>query len=244
MWVTGLEFIKDFFSSDMGMVTLRICLAGVLGAVVGLEREAHGQAAGLRTFILVSVGSCLMMIISLHIAEMYRALEYQSTVRVDPGRIASYALAGMGFLGAGAIITGKGTVRGLTTAAGMWLTTGIGLAVGAGLYFASSLVTLMAYVILYVLRHRKAFVQRDRYVHLFVVTEGLEDRLLELESHIQDAVKVKIQWRSYRILTQEERARYAFQLLGKEEEDYHLLVKRLVGLKGVVSVELKEGKVT
>mgnify|MGYP001141543042 CR=1 FL=1 len=238
-----LELIEDLFSSDLATEAFKIFLAGLLGAVVGMEREGHGQAAGLRTFILVSIGACLMMIISLRIAGVYVALGSESAVRVDPGRIASYALAGMGFLGAGAIITGKGSVRGLTTAAGMWLTTGVGLAVGAGIYYPAIIVTLLAYLVLYTLRHRKVFVQRDRYIHLFVVTEGLEDRLMELECHIQDAVKVKIQWKSYKILTQEERFQYSFQLLGKEDEDYYLLVKRLMKLKGIISVELKEGKV-
>ena len=96
---------------DMDLIPeaiLKIVLAGLLGGLVGFEREAHGQAAGFRTYILVALGSCLIMMVSINMETIYRHLGAQSTVRLDPGRIASYALAGMGFLGAGAIITGKG----------------------------------------------------------------------------------------------------------------------------------------
>lgn len=239
-----MDVIKDLFTSELGVSGIRILLAGLLGAFIGIERESHGQAAGLRTFILIAVGGCLMMMVSLHVAEIYKALGERSSVRVDPGRIASYALAGMGFLGAGAIITGKGSVRGLTTAAGMWLTTGLGLAVGAGYYFPSVFVTFVTIVVLYLLRHTKGFVRRDRYVHLSVRCSSLEDRLLELESTILDAVDVKIQWRRYEVSEEDHTITYSFQLLGKEDQEWHVLVKRLLRFGGVKGVELREGKVT
>src|SRR4030042_2995797 len=111
----------------------KLALAALVGGAIGFERETHGEAAGLRTNILVCVGACLMMLLSLYMEELYRHLgSGPSVVRLDPSRIASYAIASMGFLGAGAIITGKGSVRGLTTAAGLWLATGLGLASGAG----------------------------------------------------------------------------------------------------------------
>jgi hypothetical protein len=93
----------------------KLIIAALLGGAIGFERETHGQAAGIRTNILVGVGACLMMMLSLHIEEIFRHLNIDSVVRLDPGRIASYAIASMGFLGAGAIIKGKGSVRGLTT---------------------------------------------------------------------------------------------------------------------------------
>jgi len=90
----------------------KLLLAALLGGAVGFERETHGQAAGLRTNLLVSTGSCLLMMLSLHLPEMFQALDATSNLRIDPGRIASYAVAGMGFLGGGAILKGKGSVRG------------------------------------------------------------------------------------------------------------------------------------
>ena len=90
-----------------------------------------------------------MMMLSLEMEHFYRHLSVdQSVVRLDPARIASYAIASMGFLGAGAIITGKGTVRGLTTAAGLWLVTGIGLAIGAGYLIPALFATGVSLMIL------------------------------------------------------------------------------------------------
>ena len=137
----------------------------MVGAAIGFEREAHGQAAGLRTFILVSVGACLMMMLSLEMEEIHRHLAVdQSVVRLDPARIASYAIASMGFLGAGAIITGKGSVRGLTTAAGLWLATGLGLAIGAGYLIPALFAAGISLIILYALRLIKKGL-RPRSVH-------------------------------------------------------------------------------
>jgi putative Mg2+ transporter-C (MgtC) family protein len=238
-----MQLLEYFLPTELAGVLFKVFLSGLLGGIVGLERESHGQAAGLRTFILVAMGSCLMMMVSLHLADLFKHLGAESAVRLDPGRIASYALAGMGFLGAGAIITGKGSVRGLTTAAGMWLTTGVGLATGAGFFLPAILVTLLSYLVLYTLRHTKALVRKDRYVHLEVTTEGLEDRLLELEAMLQDAVSAKVQWRRYKVTREPERIVYSFQLLGKEDEDWYLVVKRFMRLKGVSGVRLKESKV-
>ena len=118
--------------NHIGLTLGKILIAAILGGAVGFERESHGQAAGFRTNLLVSIGACLMMMLSLEMEQLYRHLDSRAVVRLDPGRIASYAIASMGFLGGGAIIKGKGSVRGLTTAASLWLVTGLGLAVGAG----------------------------------------------------------------------------------------------------------------
>src|SRR5512142_385078 len=129
---------------------LKLILAACVGGAIGFERETHGQAAGLRTNILVCVGACLMMMLSLEMEHIHRHLSVsQSVVRLDPGRIASYAIASMGFLGAGAIIKGRGSVRGLTTAAGLWVVTGMGLAVGAGYILQTLFATALILVALY-----------------------------------------------------------------------------------------------
>ncbi|MBF0552352.1 MAG: MgtC/SapB family protein, partial [Deltaproteobacteria bacterium] len=119
----------------------KLLLATLLGGLIGFERETHGQAAGFRTYILVSLGCCLIMMTSLHLHDIFKHFDSNSSVRIDPGRIASYALAGMGFMGAGAIIVGKGTVKGLTTAAGMWMIAAVGLAVGSGYFVPAISVT-------------------------------------------------------------------------------------------------------
>ena len=128
-------------------VVLRLLLAVLLSGLVGLEREAKGQAAGLRTHILVCVGSALMMLTG-----VYLSVHYRGIVEVDPTRIAAQVVSGIGFLGAGTIIQFRDSVRGLTTAASVWTAAGIGLAVGCGFYAGAVATTALALVVLLVLR--------------------------------------------------------------------------------------------
>lgn len=117
----------------------RLAISFVLGGLIGLERQIHRRAAGLRTHILVCVGSCLMMIISIYMFE-----QYKNTANVDPSRIAANVVTGIGFLGAGAIMRENERIKGLTTAATLWLIAGIGLAIGCGFYLAGVVSTVLA----------------------------------------------------------------------------------------------------
>jgi len=119
---------------------LRLVVATLFGALIGLEREQHGRPAGLRTHILVSLGSCLVMLISL-----YGFTGIQSR---DPARLAAQVVSGIGFLGAGTILREGTSVRGLTTAASLWVVAGIGLAVGSGFYLAAGVTTIIAVLVL------------------------------------------------------------------------------------------------
>ena len=128
---------------------LRLFLAGVMGTVIGLEREYRSKEAGYRTHFLVAVGSALMMIVSQY--GFYDVLQ-TDLVRLDPSRIAAQVVSGIGFIGAGTIILlHKQIVRGLTTAAGIWATSGIGLAIGAGMYVVGVATTVLVLVGLEVL---------------------------------------------------------------------------------------------
>lgn len=129
------------------IVIFRILLSAFLGGLIGLERELHRRGAGLRTHILVSVGSTLVMLTSLHVFDMYR-----DKVPLDPARIAAGVITGIGFLGAGAIIRMGEGVKGLTTAASLWVTAAIGLAIGCGFYFASIFTTIAVFFALFFLR--------------------------------------------------------------------------------------------
>jgi putative Mg2+ transporter-C (MgtC) family protein len=126
----------------------RLILAVFLGGLIGFEREVRGHSAGLRTHILVCLGSCLIMLTSLYVFDIYRG-----NVAIDPSRLAAGVITGIGFLGAGAIIRSGEAVRGLTTAAGLWLVAGIGLAVGCGFYLASLVTALLAILILCYFRY-------------------------------------------------------------------------------------------
>jgi putative Mg2+ transporter-C (MgtC) family protein len=131
---------------------LRIGLAAVLGGVIGVERELREREAGLRTHMLVSIGSALFTIVSAYAFREVLNGSNALLVRTDPTRIAAQIVTGIGFLGAGAIIRQGFSVRGLTTAATLWLTAAIGMAVGAGSYAAAVATTAIALFSLWPLR--------------------------------------------------------------------------------------------
>ena len=120
---------------------LRLLVAGMLGVLIGLEREYRAKEAGYRTHFLVALGSALIMIVSQY--GFRDVLQLGDNVRFDPARLAAQVVTGIGFIGAGTIILQKQVVRGLTTAAGIWATAGIGLAVGAGMYGLGVLATVL-----------------------------------------------------------------------------------------------------
>lgn len=127
---------------------LRLLLSAVLGGVVGYERESAHRPAGLRTHLLVAVGSTLTMMLSV---DMVKIAQANGSFNIDPGRIAAQVISGIGFLGAGTILREGPTVRGLTTAASLWVVAGIGLAVGAGAYLpavSTSVIILLALIFL------------------------------------------------------------------------------------------------
>ncbi|MFH1542264.1 MAG: MgtC/SapB family protein [bacterium] len=125
--------------SDITIV-INLLLAFLLGGVVGWFREKEGKSAGLRTHILVSVGSALFMIISGNMMFIV------NTGTAD--RIAAGVVTGIGFIGAGCILRAEGNIRGMTTAASIWITAAIGLAAGTSMYLAAVVVTFITYLTL------------------------------------------------------------------------------------------------
>ena len=132
--------------TDFQMV-IRLLLTLVLSGLVGFERQVHRRDAGLRTHILVALGSCLIMLTSLYVFDIYK-----DTVSLDPARIAAGVITGIGFLGAGTIIREPEGVRGLTTAASLWVVSGIGLAVGCGFIRIAIYATVLVLIVLHFLR--------------------------------------------------------------------------------------------
>jgi putative Mg2+ transporter-C (MgtC) family protein len=146
--------------SDVEIVG-RLAMAAVLGGVIGGERERLSWAAGLRTHMLVAVGSSLVMITS---AFGFADVLGTPGVSLDPSRIAAQVVSGIGFLGAGSILLRGEMIRGLTTAASLWTVAGVGLAVGGGLYTASIAATVIILVILAGIKpiERRFFTMRQR----------------------------------------------------------------------------------
>jgi putative Mg2+ transporter-C (MgtC) family protein len=220
----------------------KLVLAAILGGFLGFERETHGQAAGLRTYVLVSIGSCLLMMLSLHMEELYRHYQVNDTVvRLDPARIASYAIASMGFLGAGAIITGKGSVRGLTTAAGLWLVTAIGLAVGAGYLLPAVFTTLVTMVILYGVQFKTWFPHDDHTI--LVLKYSLYDRPLEQIRQVLQDYGMTIQFINYHSDMADETLTYRIRLLSSADLPWGRIVKRLQETPGLKQLHWQEGEV-
>lgn len=133
----------DSLGLDLDVI-IKILLACVLGGLVGLERESINRPAGLRTHILVCVGSTLVMTINTILV-----VSYSSTVNLDPGRFGAAVLSGIGFLGAGTIIREGNSVSGLTTAASLWTIACIGLTIGAGHFLLATFTTLVVLVVLF-----------------------------------------------------------------------------------------------
>jgi putative Mg2+ transporter-C (MgtC) family protein len=121
-------------------ILLRLLLAMALGGAIGLERERSNRAAGLRTHILVCLGSTLIMMLSIY---GFSDFVNEANIRIDPARLAASVITGIGFLGAGTILfTGK-SITGLTTAASVWVVAALGLSVGAGFHFAAITTTIL-----------------------------------------------------------------------------------------------------
>jgi len=116
---------------------LKVILATLLGGIIGFEREFRQRPAGLRTHILVSLGSMLFTVVS-----------FQFFQNADPSRVTSGIVTGVGFLGAGAIIAAREKIVGITTAATLWVVAAVGLAIGVGLYLESIIVALLVYIVL------------------------------------------------------------------------------------------------
>jgi putative Mg2+ transporter-C (MgtC) family protein len=161
-------------------VIYKLVIAAFLGGVIGLERERYGRMAGFRTHILVCLGSCLIMLTSVHIFYMV-----DSQIAADPGRIAAGVVTGIGFLGAGTIMRFRASVIGLTTAASLWAVAGIGLAVGSGFFsaaYASAVIVLITLVVFG--RLEKKYFRREIYKVLNIITEAGASHLEDIRKAI------------------------------------------------------------
>jgi putative Mg2+ transporter-C (MgtC) family protein len=201
-------------------VLFKLLLGTLLGGLIGFERQAHGRAAGFRTQLLVCVACVLLMIISEGFA--VRSALHPEFIRVDPTRIASGALAGIGFLGAGVILKMGFTVQGLTTAACIWVVSAIGLAIGAGEYFAAVVVFIITFFSLWVLRSWETKMPRIAYKYVTLVTDETGD---------ETKIRSIFEERGFEVV----KADYGFEPSKKERKfDFTIAVKREGPMKDVI----------
>ncbi|MEI7640423.1 MAG: MgtC/SapB family protein [bacterium] len=159
----------NFLPSNYLEITLKVLVIIVLGGLVGLDREIKHKPAGIKTHILVGLGSTIMMLVSL---QLY--YDFIGKAQVDPGRIAAQVVTGIGFLGAGTILQSKGSVIGLTTAASLWSVAGIGLAVGAGMYYLAVLASVLMIIIFAVVNNFTDMVENKAVVQLNKVRDKIK----------------------------------------------------------------------
>jgi putative Mg2+ transporter-C (MgtC) family protein len=173
------QLISTINSSQitLGAAFFKMLLSLIAGGLVGLNRERHNQPAGFRTHILICMGACLLMILSIYIPQTYFGFK-----NGDPGRIAAQVVSGIGFLGAGAIIRLGTNVRGITTAASIWLISAVGMAIGAGLYTVAFFVVILALFTLIVL---------ERLEHRFFPSILLKTLTLTLSNSNYEGDKIK-----------------------------------------------------
>jgi putative Mg2+ transporter-C (MgtC) family protein len=163
--------------------SLSLCVALLLGALIGIERELSDKAAGLRTNILICVGSCLFMIVSKN---------FTGIVNADPTRIAAQIVTGIGFIGAGAIMHEGEQVTGLTTAATIWVVAAIGMAVGVRDYTIGAFTTALTLFVQTLFPRLDAYVDELRQRHTFKISSDLDDNGLEQIKTIFRDADVKV----------------------------------------------------
>lgn len=147
-------------------VVLRLIIAGVLGGIIGYERETENKPAGFRTYMLVCIGSALVMVTS-----EYMFTKYSGLTNMDPARLGAQVISGIGFLGAGTIIRDGVNVRGLTTAAGLWVVACVGIAVGTGFYVGAIISTVFIYLTLITLKKfQESFKSKGQFKFIYVQT--------------------------------------------------------------------------
>ncbi|MBP3677986.1 MAG: MgtC/SapB family protein [Agathobacter sp.] len=177
---------------------VRIIVAGLCGGLIGYERTVRSKGAGIRTHCVVACAAALMMIISKYAFTdvITQSVLLGADVRLDPSRVASTIVSGVGFLGAGTIFVHKNKVSGLTTAAGIWATSGVGMAIGSGLYVVGIAATVIIVFSQIFLHMNFKFLQSDRIMKLkvFRVTEeNYQNKIKELlAKHKIHLVETKI----------------------------------------------------
>jgi putative Mg2+ transporter-C (MgtC) family protein len=216
----------------------RLLTAAVLGSIIGFERERLLWSAGIRTHMVVCVGSCLIMIVSAF--GFADSLSTSKSVVLDPSRVAAQVVSGIGFLGAGAILARGEIIRGLTTAASIWTVAAIGLAVGGGLYFAAGASTVVIIVILAGIKPlEEAYRARNQSCRLWIeaANGSLTPDILKQTLKIRAA-----QIKRFLATPNDGREEINAHISKVSSHDIKSFVEKLTELDGVSSVRIVERK--
>ena len=210
----------------------RLIEAAILGGLIGLERERSNQPAGLRTHIILCLGSALIMEVSMRVGE--------GSPGGDPGRIAAQVVSGVGFLGAGAILRMGASVRGLTTAASIWTTSGIGLAVGAGYHVeAVSAVVIMLLSLGVLKKVGRRLSGKRRHKFLEIEVSGTDEEVIQELEDILSKERCDIREIDVRKNPDGDSMRIRMQLTTPRDFDSPRLVEALTRQVYVTRVEVR-----
>ena len=211
-------------------VALRIFAAVIIGGILGLERGMKNRPAGLRTYMLVCVGACVVMLTNQYIYQVFGA--------GDPVRMGAQVVSGIGFLGAGTIIvTRRNQIKGLTTAAGLWSAAGVGLALGIGFYEAAIAGTVAVFAVMTLLQrmdnrlHRRSR-RLEAYIELSSISLG--DFLRTMREADIDVSDVQ---REYEEESTDGVRAYIATLKGKKRQNHTELMEKVLAIPGVEFVE-------
>jgi putative Mg2+ transporter-C (MgtC) family protein len=189
-YVDPIDQIVRTYSEHSGLPIdslARLVVAMIAGGLVGLEREVRGRQAGFRTNLLVALGSCLVMIVSISFASHDWNHPANVNLNIDPARIAYSVMTGVGFLGAGAIVKNGASIRGLTTAAALWCVAALGLSAGFGLYVLTFIATALVLLSLWLLDYVEDVLPKVRYRHVTVRTKWSAGCVARAVEHIKKA---------------------------------------------------------
>ena len=216
---------------------LRLTLSCILGGVIGYERQSRRKSAGLRTNVLVCLGSCLIMVLS---EALY--LNVEGRTNADPARLAAQVVSGIGFLGAGAIMKEGLTVTGLTTAACLWVVAGVGLAVGAGYYSGALFTTALVFATLGTLSRIDEWVMHEKNLSLIIHTQDRPGQLMHISSCLDD---LQLKVRGVKVKADEDETTAETGLLYIELEVYNhrgiknvVVVDAIKRIDGIISVNV------
>jgi len=216
---------------------IRIAVGAALGAVVGLERGLRGEPAGLRTHTIVGLASATFMVVSTQFA-FYQHYTGGSGIEVDPSRIASAIVMGIGFLGGGAILRTGRTVHGLTTAAGLWLVASVGMAAGSGMYVLGLVVTGIGLGGLTLLRRVEQLGASPVQQRITVLLDPRQASIARVAGAVT-ALGARLAEEDYELLRDEGRVRITFQARTTHAVQAQALTDALADVPGVLRIRIE-----
>lgn len=229
-------FLYQVLNSYSTQIVLRLLLAICFGALIGLEREHAHRPAGLRTHILVCVGSCLVMLTSEFTYHAY----HQFSPNMDINRLGAQVISGIGFLGAGTIIRNGSSVKGLTTAASIWAVACIGIATGVGFYLGATICTIAIFIILsYIKSWAKVHDTRKLFLS---ITANNPDVAIEIEKKLFSN-SIEINNVSLKHL-ENNTACMSFKISMRLSINPTSVISEIYTLPGIVSVNMSEKEST